>query len=80
MNRYLVVMGLTLAPENLTIALLSSFAYYTLMSELRLSFLVKLVTCLLGSVYGVFLVVIGGAIVLSLDAENSMLTLIHVAI
>lgn len=29
MNRYLVVMGLTLAPENLTIALLSSFAYYT---------------------------------------------------
>lgn len=50
------------------------------MSELRLSFLVKLVTCLLGSVYGVFLVVIGGAIVLSLDAESSMLTLIHVAI
>lgn len=29
MNRYLVVMGLTLAPEILNIALLSSFAYYT---------------------------------------------------
>ena len=63
MNRYLVVMGLTLAPEILNIALLSSFAYYTWWVIETMSYLVKLVTCLLGSVYGVFLVVKGGAIV-----------------